>query len=920
MIKFKKHRATEERYRESEQRYLTTVENSNDGIAIVVQDKLHYLNKRYLDIFGYEEASEILGNPIEMFVHPDDRERVLEITRRTRNRKDVPSRFEFKGITRDQNPIDIEVWAIRTTYNAEPASLIYLRDITETKLIAKRNSEQLTFLQTLIDAVPNPIFYKDIKGVYIGCNRAFEEYRNTRREELIGKTIADLNYLPEEISVHDGADIELMSKPGQKTYESTFADENGLDRTFITKKATFSDFEGNVAGIVGVVTDITEQKHIEEAMKEAMDASEAASRAKSDFLANMSHEIRTPMNAIIGMTDLLLNTALTEDQREFTEITKASADALLKIINDILDFSKIEAGKIDFEEIDFDLRVTMEDTIDTLAIKANEKGLELTCMIDPDLPSLLKGDPGRLRQILLNIIGNSIKFTDKGEVSVTAGLADEDVKCVTIRFSITDTGIGIPENRMEKLFKSFSQIDSSTSRKHGGTGLGLAISKSLSTLMGGDIGVTSEEGKGSNFWFTAKFEKQMGICPVKFTELKEAEKQRILIVDSNRTNLNILGKMLSYWGFRYVAAESTKQALEAMQEGRTGGDPFALAILDMHLPDIDGEILGERIKNDPFQCNTKLIMLSSFGKRGDVSRLKEKGFSAFLTKPVKGSQLYDCLLSVIREEDEQSKDKRIVTRFSIAEDKKRKLRILVAEDNISNQKLLLLTLNKMGYNADIAHNGREAVEMISKSIYDLVLMDIQMPDIDGLEATKSVRQKEKGSEKHLPIVALTANAMHGDKERCLEAGMDHYLSKPILPDKLLETIDKFFSDKHRSSRNISTDIKALFDVAALMKRLDIDEKLVGEIMDVYLHDTPVQISKLKEHFSQKDYLSVQRCAHSIKGASANFCVSTVNETARDIELYAKQGDFERIGLLVDTLEAQFGALKAELAEIELRRM
>jgi two-component system, sensor histidine kinase and response regulator len=903
---------------ETDEKWLrTAIENSNDGIVLVKGDKLLYVNRKYLDMFGYSSMEEVIGREITISVHADDRERVMALNRGRQSGRSVPSSYEFKGITKEDKIIYVEVSAVKTIYNDEPASLAFLRDITERKKAEDKLNEQINFLQTLIDDVPNPIFYKDINGLYLGCNKAFEEYRGIKKDDLIGKTLMELNYTEEEVSSHFASDMELINNHGQKTYRLNFTDQNGINRENIIKKATFTNSDSEVAGIVGIVVDITEQKQAEEVMKKAMYDSDAANKAKSDFLANMSHEIRTPMNAIIGMTDLLLDTELTQGQRELLEITKTSADALLKIINDILDFSKIEAGKMDFEKIDFDLRITIEDTIDTLAVKANEKGLELVCLINPDIPSLLTGDPGRLRQILLNIIGNSIKFTEKGEVSITVDLAYENEVSAAPRFSITDTGHGIPEDKMEKLFKSFSQIDSSMTRKYGGTGLGLAISKNLVEMMGGNIGVKSEEGKGSTFWFTAVFDKQSKALPKTFPKPIDKTNQRILIVVDNSTNCYALSKMLDSWGFRHDKAENAKETLDKLIHGINQNDPFTIAILDMHMPEMDGETLGRMIKENIHLRNTALIMLSSIGKRGDVNRMKEIGFAAFLTKPAKGSQLYDCLITVIQEGTFKPDNRRIVTRFTIAEDRKSKINILVAEDNIPNQKLFALMLDKIGYKADIVNNGREAVESFHRNKYDLILMDVHMPEMDGFEATRLIRENEKNISSHTPIIAMTADAMYGDKEKCIKAGMDDYISKPVYPEKIIEAIEKVVFNKEKHMGKSANYNKSVFDIDTLMERLGIDEKLVEEILDVYLNDTPVQLSKLREYFEKGDVFSIQRCAHSIKGASANFCVGTINKTAQDIELAAKEGNLETIKPLIYVIENQFMELKDVLKEVKL---
>jgi len=656
-------------------------------------------------------------------------------------------------------------------------------------------------------------------------------------------------------------------------------------------------------------------RRTEELAKEA----QVAHKIKSKFLTNISHEIRTPLNGITSASSLLLDTQLSDEQYEYTNLIRASADALLVIVNDILDFSKIDAGKLELEELDFNLHSTIEDVNDNLAICAHQKGLELNCLINPDVPQLLKGDPGRLRQILTNLIGNAIKFTSSGEIIVEVALSDEDATKATLRFSIRDTGIGIPADKIASLFNSFSQVDNSTTRKFGGAGLGLSISKQLIELMGGELTVESEANQGSTFQFDIRLKKQPKAKHSAFMIsdrlLTAIKKVRILAVDDNATNRRLLALMFSSWKCRYEIVPDAQTALIKLQQAVRENDPFHIVITDMLMPEINGEQLGMQIKQQTEFKDIPLIMMTSLGARGDVKRLEKIGFAGYLTKPLKQSQLFDCLVTVLNKQQENNAEpEKMIIRHTLAESRHASAKILLAEDNVINQRVALRLLNKMGYRVETVLNGEKALTSLMNNSYDLVLMDIQMPEMDGYEATSIIRNKDSMVKNHhIPIIAMTAHAMKGDRERCLAAGMDDYISKPINPEELAAKVRKWLTGNGTSETEelpqITQPKNITFDRHVLLERVGGNDHFVNELLLLFLGEVPQLIETMEKAIEKNDQDLLHRSAHTLKGSAGNITAMELHQISLQLEMLAKEGDWSAAKQLLQNIRKLWAKFK-----------
>jgi PAS domain S-box-containing protein len=677
------------------------------------------------------------------------------------------------------------------------------RPRTEPETLEKQDERALAhernMLRTLIDSLPDLIYAKDVNCKFLLANEACCNVMGTDPRNVVGKD--DFDFFPRELAqgfYDDELKIIQSGEPLLNREESVLY-HDGRTSYVLTTKVPLRDSSGRVVGIMGIGRDITQRVQAENDLRAARVLAESANRAKSEFLANMSHEIRTPMNGVIGMSELMLDTQLEAAQRDYAETIRDCGRALLTVINDILDFSKIEAGKLELENIDMDLRDAVRDVARVLAVQAHAKGLELTMEIDPNLPDMVRGDPGRLRQVLLNLGGNAVKFTAKGEVSLEIHVMESDETGTLVRCDVRDTGVGIPADRLASLFQPFMQVDASTTRRFGGTGLGLSIVRKLVELMQGETGVESQENVGSRFWFTARFGVASASGPT-FHRVTPSELlgRRVLVVDDNATNRKLLAIQLEQCGMHPVLSSSAMEALEQMQRAAREKQPLDIALLDHDMPDCNGAELGRRINSDDQLNSTRLILLTSSGLRGDALRFAQIGFAGYLLKPVAENDLIDCLLVVLggTAKDWHTQTQPIVTRHELRVLRSRgeRRRLLLAEDVLVNQKVACRALEKLGYEVDVVSNGREAIAAWETGKYDLIFMDCQMPEMDGYEATREIRRRE-GDNQHIPIVALTAHAMKGADEQCKAAGMDDHLTKPIDRELMDRCLRKYLAGK-----------------------------------------------------------------------------------------------------------------------------
>lgn len=796
-------------------------------------------------------------------------------------------------------------------------------DISDQVQVEEALDLERDLMRALMDNIPDSVYFKDDQSRFIRVSQSqVEKFRLAGTDDVIGKSDADI-FTPEHAqqALADERHIMETGEPIVAQVEKeTWKDRP--DTWVSTTKMPLRNQEGEIVGTFGISRDVTELKRMESQLIEARDTAEKANQAKSDFLANMSHEIRTPMNGILGMTELLLNTKLTDEQRQYQLLVQSSAEALLALLNDILDFSKIEAGKLELEILPFKLRDTLGSTLHTLAGRAAEKGIELAVRILPEVPDDLLGDAGRLRQVVVNLVGNAIKFTSEGEIIVKVTPQQVTPDSATLEFAVRDTGIGISPEQQAKIFESFTQADASTTRQYGGTGLGLSISMQLVRMMGGQLKVESKVGRGSTFHFTATFDRADPQPELPASALATLHRLPVLVVDDNSTNRLICEEMLASWGMQATCVDSGQAALEEAQRAANQGSPYKLALVDVMMPVMDGFDLVSHWRERSEAEDLSVIMLTSANRPEDRSRAMDLGVARCMTKPVTQSNLLNAITSTLgtARVDANTSDSVITRRPEQFVPR----RILLAEDGVVNRKVAVSLLEKRGHKVTAVENGQLAVDAVRTGDFDLVLMDVQMPVLDGFAATQAIRELESMVGTHLPIIAMTAHAMKGDRQRCLDAGMDDYVAKPFRPQELFAAVEKVGVPEEAdaeggTSQSMFAHSSGLsaFKYEVALENVGGSEEMLREVVELFATECPKQMTDIEEAHESGDSERVSRAAHTLKSSVALLGAERAAAAAKKIEYMARDNELadfaeawhelkQRVDELLEALSARVG--------------
>jgi len=800
----------------------------------------------------------------------------------------------------------------------KPSRYISIRtDISALKALSEHMIIQRAFYENITETLGEGLYVQDAKGHCVYMNSEAEKLLGWPRQELIGRpmhnTIHTQTSTGEPLPACDCPIMNHVIKHGKAHMDDqVFVRKDGSSFPVAISSRAIYDNNGNISSTVVAFQDISARKAAETSVIHAKEVAERANKVKGNFLANMSHEIRTPMNGIIGMAELALDSDLNAEQREYVSVIKSSADALLNIINDILDFSKIESGRMDIESIYFSLTQMLRDAVKSLAPRAHQKQLELLLHIAPDVPDRIIGDPGRLRQVILNLVGNAIKFTESGEIEVYIKKVDGALTGnAKLEFSVRDTGIGIPEEKFHTIFESFSQADTSITRKYGGTGLGLSISNKIINLMGGQLNLTSTVGKGSTFHFTIDVPVIAENIPTQPQSSMQVRGMSVLVVDDNLTNQNILQEMLQSWGMLPTIVANGADALSELERASAAGKPYSLAILDVQMPEMNGFELVEHLRLKPEHAPATVMMLTSAGQRGDAAKCRELGVAGYLMKPVSQSDLFDAMMTALdvpSHSGAQQNDLPLITRHSLRESR-RKLNLLLAEDNAVNQTLAMRILEKLGHSITIANNGIEAIQHWQNGQFDAILMDVDMPVMGGFEATRLIREQEKSTSRHIPIIAMTAHAMQGAREECLHHGMDGYVSKPIDTESLWRELDgltRHINDDNNAPSTTAKDTLTIIDFGKARQTMDNSRELFDEIVRLFRRDAPDHLQRIKSALDTNDVDAIRHSAHAIKGMVGIFAAERTMHDAEFIEFNAGNTD----------LQTAIKDLEASLTELE----